>query len=240
MSGWIKLHRAMTEWEWRRDLPVYRIFMELLITANYEPSRFEGYTIPVGSLVTGRKSLSVITGLTEQQVRTSLNKLISTNEITIKTTNKFSIISIVNWSKYQGDNQETNQPITNDQPTINQRITTSKESKKERREEVVGALAAPETAPASLPEKQKRARRLKDEIPELEIPEEWGQWAYDELSLTETEINFEWEKFRDYWQSIAGQKGCKLDWPATWRNWCRKKFEDKKRKEELNGLYRKK
>jgi hypothetical protein len=28
-------------------------------------------------------------------------------------------------------------------------------------------------------------------------------------------------KFRDYWNSQPGQKGVKLDWPATWRNWCR-------------------
>jgi len=28
-------------------------------------------------------------------------------------------------------------------------------------------------------------------------------------------------KFRDYWRSMPGQKGVKLDWPATWRNWCR-------------------
>lgn len=28
-------------------------------------------------------------------------------------------------------------------------------------------------------------------------------------------------KFRDYWRSQPGSKGVKLDWPATWRNWCR-------------------
>ncbi len=28
-------------------------------------------------------------------------------------------------------------------------------------------------------------------------------------------------KFRDYWSAQPGQKGVKLDWPATWRNWCR-------------------
>lgn len=28
-------------------------------------------------------------------------------------------------------------------------------------------------------------------------------------------------KFRDYWRAQPGQKGVKLDWPATWRNWCR-------------------
>ena len=31
----------------------------------------------------------------------------------------------------------------------------------------------------------------------------------------------EFAKFRDYWNSQPGQKGVKLDWLATWRNWCR-------------------
>lgn len=31
----------------------------------------------------------------------------------------------------------------------------------------------------------------------------------------------ELEKFRDYWNSQAGQKAVKTDWQATWRNWCR-------------------
>ena len=28
-------------------------------------------------------------------------------------------------------------------------------------------------------------------------------------------------KFRDYWNAQPGQRGVKLDWQATWRNWCR-------------------
>ena len=28
-------------------------------------------------------------------------------------------------------------------------------------------------------------------------------------------------KFTDYWSAVPGHKGIKLDWPATWRNWCR-------------------
>lgn len=28
-------------------------------------------------------------------------------------------------------------------------------------------------------------------------------------------------KFRDYWVAIPGQRGIKLDWTATWRNWVR-------------------
>lgn len=33
------------------------------------------------------------------------------------------------------------------------------------------------------------------------------------------------DKFRDYWLAQPGQKGVKLDWTATWRNWCRRSAE---------------
>ncbi len=32
-------------------------------------------------------------------------------------------------------------------------------------------------------------------------------------------------KFRDYWRAAPGAKGRKLDWAATWRNWCRREAE---------------
>ncbi len=31
----------------------------------------------------------------------------------------------------------------------------------------------------------------------------------------------EFAKFADYWRSASGAKARKLDWDATWRNWCR-------------------
>jgi hypothetical protein len=30
------------------------------------------------------------------------------------------------------------------------------------------------------------------------------------------------DEFRDYWISVPGSKGVKLDWLATWRNWIRR------------------
>lgn len=33
-------------------------------------------------------------------------------------------------------------------------------------------------------------------------------------------------KFRDYWHAVAGAKGRKQDWDATWRNWIRRAAED--------------
>lgn len=39
--------------------------------------------------------------------------------------------------------------------------------------------------------------------------------------LSRDQAQGELSKFRDYWIAQPGQKGVKVDWPATWRNWCR-------------------
>jgi uncharacterized protein YdaU (DUF1376 family) len=48
---------------------------------------------------------------------------------------------------------------------------------------------------------------------------ELTEWASTEHPLVDA--TKETEKFRDYWAAKAGAGGCKLDWPATWRNWIR-------------------
>lgn len=95
--------------------------------------------------------------------------------------------------------------------------------------------------PKIKPEKGRRLETfLTSEFQSGEIPQEWGDWAFEKMKLSAEEINWEWGKFTDYWKSQSGAKGVKLDWPATWRNWMRKKHEDKSRKEKLNELYTKK
>lgn len=52
------------------------------------------------------------------------------------------------------------------------------------------------------------------------LPVEYVEWALSQ-QWPEHVIRAEADKFRDYWHSVAGQKGVKLDWQATWRNWMR-------------------
>jgi len=136
MSTWLKIHRSLTEWEWYNDANTFRVFMHLLLTANYKETRYRGEMVPAGACVTGRKELSKKLTLSEQKIRSAINHL-NNREITIKKLPKFSIISIVNWEKYQGINQQNNHgstsEITSNQPATNQQLTTSKEYKKERR-----------------------------------------------------------------------------------------------------------
>jgi hypothetical protein len=129
-QGWIKLHRQILEWEWYSDNNCFRLFLHLLLKANHKEKRFKGLELKVGSIVTSRDLLARETGLTSQQIRTALTKLISTNEITSVTSSQGTIIQIVSYEKYQVPTNE----ITNEQPTINQRATTNNNVKKEKKE----------------------------------------------------------------------------------------------------------
>lgn len=134
-NGWIKLHRKITEWEWYKDLATSKLFIHLVIMANHEDKSWQGVEVKRGQLITGRKVLAEETGLSEQQIRTSLTKLKSTSEITINSTNKYTIVTVCEYETYQLTNNDINQQVNqqpNQQSTNNQpqtRIIRSKEDK---------------------------------------------------------------------------------------------------------------
>jgi len=115
MSGWVKLHRKIVDWEWYDHIPTRIVFLHFLLTVNYEDSKYQGHDIPAGSKVCGYEALSKETGVSVQQARTAISNLKSTGTITVKKTHKFSIISISNWGEYQANNS----PATSNQQAIN-------------------------------------------------------------------------------------------------------------------------
>jgi biotin operon repressor len=117
-NGFIQLHRRIIDWEWYDDVPTKVLFIHMLLKANHKEGNWRGVKIPKGSFISGRKILSQETGLSEQQIRTSIDKLKSTSELTIKTTNKYSMYSMVKWDSYQG-NQPAKSHSSNQQSTTN-------------------------------------------------------------------------------------------------------------------------
>lgn len=126
MSGWIKLHRKITEWEWYSDLQCRVLFLHLLVTVENEPKTYRGKSIPKGSRVAGRLMLSEETGLSQQELRTAMKKLSSTGDIEIEATSKFSIITVCNYSEYQKRNDDEQPAKINQQ---NDTKSTSKSTK---------------------------------------------------------------------------------------------------------------
>ena len=113
LNGYIKLHRKLVDWEWYTDVNVKVVFLHLLLTASFRKTSYQGMEILPGQVIVGTHALAVNTGLSRQQVRTALSKLASTNEITIKSTNKFSLVTIENWSSYQFENETSTNKSTN-------------------------------------------------------------------------------------------------------------------------------
>jgi biotin operon repressor len=132
-GNWIKLHRKMLEWEWYDDINTCRLFIHLLLRVNWEPKKWHGIDVLPGQIITSREKLSAETGLTQQAIRTALNRLKSTNGITNESTNNFSLITVINWESYQSYGQqstnETTSELTSEQPATNQQLTTTKEYK---------------------------------------------------------------------------------------------------------------
>lgn len=100
-NGFIKLHRKITEWEWYSDTNVVRLFIHLILTCNYKEKKWRGTLIKRGQMLTGLHSLSEQTGLSVKKIRVALDKLKQTGEVAIKTTNKFSIITVCKYDSYQ-------------------------------------------------------------------------------------------------------------------------------------------
>lgn len=112
----VKVYRKFMEWEWYTDVNTKTLFIHCLLRANWKAGSWKGINYLPGEFITSLPSLAKESGLSIQQVRTSLNKLISTGEITSKTTDSVTgktltrnrIITVNNWDEYQIDNSQTN------------------------------------------------------------------------------------------------------------------------------------
>ena len=125
--GFIFLFRSFKEWRWFKDIKVRSVFELCLLNANVKDKEWMGIIIPKGSFVTSLEHLSYENGTTIQETRTALKKLVSTGEISVKSTNKFTQITVNNWIKFQSHPSKlTNkQQTTNNQSTINQQTTNN-------------------------------------------------------------------------------------------------------------------
>lgn len=136
-QGWVKLHRKLKKTSFYNKPYILWLFIHLLLSANHETRKIifngEELTVKEGQLITGRREIASHGALSEMQVRYGLKCLFLTNTITIKVTNKFSVITICNWKSYQESNQQFIQPTTNKQPTDNQQTTTNNKDKKDNK-----------------------------------------------------------------------------------------------------------
>ena len=127
-NGFIKLHRSILDWRWYKDANTFRVFLHLLLKAAVFDYEYGKTKIRRGEVLTtygelaneiSSNSLSV----SERQVRTAVEHLKSTGEVSITRLSKNLIISIVNYNNYQAS------PSIKSQSDVNQKSIKSQSQK---------------------------------------------------------------------------------------------------------------
>lgn len=135
-NGWIKIHRKLLLKGYYTQSQYVHLWIHLLLIANHKPNEYmtNGKIILIkeGQLLTGRKKLSVGTGIPESTVEDILKLLENEHQIQQQKTTKYRLITILNWKDYQTSD---NQPTTGQQPA-----DTNKNDKKEKN---LGVALAP-------------------------------------------------------------------------------------------------
>jgi len=204
MNGWIQLHRKLLDNPVFKNHKLLQTFLYCLLSATHtEREQIIGEQIVKlnpGQLATGREAIARATGLTSQNVRTALKKLKTLQILTIKPTTKYSVISITNWESYQ----QTNQQVTNIQPTSNQQTNHKQEllnnvNNVNKKDIVKAKRFAPPT--------------------HIEAEDYF-------LERNHPNAKSDSESFVDYWESIGWvrNKVKMKDWKAAARTWMKNNY----------------
>ena len=145
MDGWLKLYRSILDSAVFQDAEVLKVWVWLLCNVSFEQHDTVCYgkviSLKPGQIATGRKKISQCTDLNETKVYRALIALKSLGNIEIKSTNKYSIITVVNWDKYQDENckrtaneQQTNSKTTAEEQQGDSKRTQHKNGKNGKKE----------------------------------------------------------------------------------------------------------
>lgn len=209
--SWFRVHRGwMNSHDFAKEPFTEReAWLWIVENAAYEPHRRyvsgNGIDLGRGQLIASQRNLSEVWKWGRQKVRGFIAKLEHVGSITQNATHGLTMITVCNYERYQGE-QPAIQPSSNPAATQQQPIKEEGKEGKERKEVLRGS-------------------RLQADF---EIPLDWQQWAMAEKKWGLREVHDECSVFIDYWISQPGQKGVKLDWFATWRNWIKRSNRKKK------------
>ena len=131
MEWFIQLHKKICDWEWYTHIPTKVLFFHILLKCNFKEAKWRGKVVKPWEFITSIEHLSLETWLSRQQIRTAIQKLKETWEITHYSTNEYTTLALNNWESY---NTPDNKRITNEQQTDNKRTTTTNKNNKEYKE----------------------------------------------------------------------------------------------------------
>lgn len=137
MDGWIKSYRSVMDNPIVcKDADHYAVWGYIMHYAAHAASDsvFNGrrITLQPGQLITGRQQIARKFKISESKVYRVLKSFKIEQQIEQQTSNVCSLISVVNWDKYQSTEQQDEQQLNNDRTATEQQVNTIQEDKKIR------------------------------------------------------------------------------------------------------------
>lgn len=203
--GYVKLWRKSLDSEVWKDHNAWRVFTYVLMNVQWEPSTYPTkygiIVLTAGQFVTGRHKMATETSLTERNIRTALKLLSALSIVTIKTTNRYSVITLEKWQQYQTDGKEMTSRATS-------KVTTVKEGRIEENTPVDF-----EAFWKAYPKKTGKGAALK-------------AWSKNKPPLAACLEALAWQVRTEQWTKDQGQF---IPHPTTWLNQSRWQDEPDKR-----------
>ncbi len=110
MEGWIKLHRRLQDhwlWQEKRKFSKVEAWLDLLLRANHKENKIligrNLVDVKSGQFITSTLKLAQAWGWGKTTVKQFLNLLESEKMITQNANAKYTLVTIENWGKYQGE-----------------------------------------------------------------------------------------------------------------------------------------
>lgn len=134
MAGWVKLHRTITDSFVFQNPDRLKFWVWCLCKASHKERKqnvgLQEVDLKKGQFVFGRKKASSELLMDESKIYRLLKTFEKRNKIEVESNNKFSVVTIVNWSFYQDDEQQSEQQSNNNLTTNKQQSNTNKNVKK--------------------------------------------------------------------------------------------------------------
>lgn len=200
MLGYVKIYRSLEGKGYYKKSEYVHLWVHLIMKATYQSKEYlfnnKIEYLKAGQFITGRKSLVNETGINRSKIERILKCFEIEHQIEQQTTNKFRIISILNWNAYQQSEQQNEQPASSQRAASEQPVSTNNKDKKDKKDKNIFIIPSVEEIISFCFERHNKID---------------GQYFYD------------YQAARD-WKLKGGQKI--KDWKAVIRTWEKNDFNN--------------
>lgn len=192
-GGYIRLYRSLNSWRYYGNTTAMALWIHILLEANWQEKWWRGIAVERGCLVTSVAKLADDLSLSPSTVRRWLKAFEDDQQIKIKTTNKYTQIFVINYSKFQDQSSEGGEQIS--EQTVEQTSEQIAHNRRNKRNKEINTT-----------------KRFS--VPNIEEVRQY---------ITENHLNVNADRFYDYYSANGWKVGRSpmKDWRASCRYWSR-------------------